>query len=58
MLYFILLIERQSCKQNYKGEHLINELKLNVNENCNASMHYKNTMESKEAAHSLINVNL
>ena len=26
--------------------YLINELKLNVNENCNASMQYKNTMES------------
>ena len=43
---------------------MINELKLNVNENCNASMQYKNTMESnikeknKKTAHSLINVNL
>ncbi|CAD1468541.1 unnamed protein product, partial [Heterotrigona itama] len=27
-------------------EELINELKSNVNENCNASMQYKNTMES------------
>ena len=25
---------------------MINELKLNVNENCNESMQYKNTMES------------
>ena len=47
MLYFILLkSDKVANRITNQGEHLINELELNVNENCNASMQYKNTMES------------